>query len=297
MTFSDNTKIALALGGGAAKGLAHIGVLKALEEAGIHPAIIAGTSMGSLIGGMYARGMSVDEIAQEARQVTMAKSLQLFRPAFRSSGFVEDRKILELLEGFCGSVRIEDLPIPFIACAVDFRTGRTHYLKSGRLLDAIRASIAIPGIFQPVKANGTLLADGGLTTTVPLGILRDYKPDKIIGVNVLKTPDLSLDSYSGLIKLDARSKDEATLADRILKAFTFNADSRKTDSYNLQRTILQSVHILLNALTESEIKRIQPELMIEPDMTPVNLWEFWKGEEAIAIGYATAGSALRARFD
>ncbi len=294
---TDKYSIALALGGGAAKGLAHIGVLKALEEAAVIPTVMSGTSMGCLVGAMYAVGMPVDEIEEVALNVNMATTLQLFRPAFRANGFVEDRKILELLEDIYGQTRIEDLPRPFIACAVDFRTGRTHYIDSGRLLDAVRASISIPGIFLPVKANGTLLVDGGLTKNLPLSILRQFQPQRLIGVNVVKTPEMTLDSTSGPIKLDFESREEETLAEKILKAFDFNNGTGaktkvKPKQNTLQHTLLQSFHILQNALTEAEIAIIKPNLMIEPDMTPVNLWEFWKSQEAIEIGYTTARKAL-----
>lgn len=285
--------IALALGGGAAKGLAHIGVLKALEEAGIHERLISGTSMGSIIGGLYASGFSIKDLERAAREVTRARTLQLFRPAFSSNGLVEDRRILKLLQGFCGEKKIEDLPIPFVACAVDFRCGKTVYIDSGPLIDAIRASIAIPGVFKPLSANDTLLVDGGLVHSVPLEILRRYHPDRIIGVNVLKSPFLDLSDSTVSIKTSRRQKEELDLVDRILHAFQFSDNEPTPFTFNLRRTALQSVHIMLNALIAAEVDRVKPEMMIEPDTSQINLWEFWKGKEAVEIGYRAARKALK----
>lgn len=286
MDFWQDKKVGLALGGGAAKGLAHIGVLRALTEAGIQPAVISGTSMGALIGGLLALGMSWEELAGEARQVTRRRTWRLLRPALRRSGLIAGQPLLELLREYCGEVLIEDLPRPFVACAVDFSSGRTLYIDRGPLVSAIRASIAVPGLLEPLPSHRTLLVDGGLTQPVPLEILYRYDPDFVIGVNVLKTPDLRMDWQTTGV--------EPVPGARRLPDRTPEIQFPARQARNLRQAFLRALEITLNAHAAREVQRLQPDLMIEPDMSAVHLWEFWKAREAIAAGYAEARRRLSA---
>jgi NTE family protein len=174
-------RIGLALGGGAVRGAAHIGVLDVLDRAGLRPAIITGTSAGALVGALYASGMSPAEIAKVAQTLRWAR---LVRPGRTRKALFETSKLGSFLETALGGVEFEDLPIPFAAIACDLTTGREVVLRSGPVASAILASAAIPGVFSPVERDGHLLVDGGLVTMVPAALTRRMGADIVIAVDV-----------------------------------------------------------------------------------------------------------------
>jgi NTE family protein len=164
-----NTKIGLALGGGAAKGVAHIGVLKALEDANIDVDYIAGTSVGAMIAALYAFKVDVETIGSLARRLTMSK-VTSFKP--NKTGFFSTESLRELMLEYIGDVAIEDAVIPLSIVATDINSGEEIILISGSVVDAVCASAAIPGIYIPVEINGRILVDGGLVQNVPIEALQ-----------------------------------------------------------------------------------------------------------------------------
>ncbi|GIE29650.1 patatin [Actinoplanes italicus] len=174
-------RIGLALGGGAVRGAAHIGVLDVLDRAGLRPAIITGTSAGALVGALYASGMSPTEIAKVAQTLRWAR---LVRPGRTRKALFETSKLGLFLETALGGVEFGDLPIPFAAIACDLTTGREVVMRSGPVASAILASAAIPGVFSPVERDGHLLVDGGLVTMVPAALTRQMGADIVIAVDV-----------------------------------------------------------------------------------------------------------------
>jgi NTE family protein len=174
-------RIGLALGGGAVRGAAHIGVLDVLDRAGLPPAIITGTSAGALVGALYASGMSPAEIAKVAQTLRWAR---LVRPGRTRKALFETSKLGLFLETALGGVEFEDLPTPFAAVACDLTTGREVVMRSGPVASAILASAAIPGVFSPVERDGHLLVDGGLVTMVPAALARQMGADIVIAVDV-----------------------------------------------------------------------------------------------------------------
>jgi NTE family protein len=174
-------KIGLALGGGAARGLAHIGVLKVLEEQRIGIHFIAGTSAGSLIGSLYCAGFSWQRIKDTARDIDWS---DLVSPTWPTLGIVSPQKLEKTLNRLLGSKRFEDLNIPFRAVAVDITSGEEVVLGSGSVARAVRASCSIPGIFEPTELEGRLLVDGGLMNDVPTDVVRDMGADRVIGVDL-----------------------------------------------------------------------------------------------------------------
>ncbi len=178
-------KIGLALGAGAARGLAHIGVLKELNAMGIFPQIIAGTSIGALIGGWYAAVGSIEEIEIEARKKTLQEILGLRDISPRKVGaFFNTARLTEWLRKVTKDPLIEDLKISFAAVATDILSGEKVVLKSGKLVDAILASIAVPIFFPPVEKDGRILVDGGLVEPVPLETCRKLGAEFVIGVDL-----------------------------------------------------------------------------------------------------------------
>lgn len=194
--------IGLALGGGAARGIAHVGVLQVLEEHGIYPDCIAGTSIGALVGGLYTAGVSATRLQQITNQVTWRTVSSLRLPAISLSaitlsnlslaalgfplGLLDLDKMIDWIDQLLGSaVRFDQLNLPFAAVATDLVSGATYVLNSGAIAPAIRASCSVPGIFTPARRNGRLLVDGGATNNLPVSIVREMGADYVIAVDLL----------------------------------------------------------------------------------------------------------------
>ncbi len=167
-------KIALALGGGAARGWAHIGVLRALDEAGIEVGMIAGTSIGALVGGCYLAG-KLDELEAFARSLTMRRIASLLDLTIGGSGLFGGMRLTKRMQEHLEGLNVEDLDRPFVAVAAEVNTGHEVWISSGSLITALRASYALPGIFEPVRSNSRTLVDGALVNPVPVSVCRSLR--------------------------------------------------------------------------------------------------------------------------
>lgn len=174
-------RFALALGGGAALGYAHLGVLEVLEEEGLVPDLVLGTSIGSIMGGLYCSGMSPAAIAEEAEGLNLWKIVDL---QMGGLGFLEWKKVRRRLEPLLRVKRLEDCPLPLVCVATDLRSGERVMLNRGPLLDAMLASAAVPGLYEPIPWAGRLLVDGGLTDEVPVLSARDLGAEIVVAVDV-----------------------------------------------------------------------------------------------------------------
>ena len=191
MDFSDTErkKVGLALSGGAARGLAHVGVISVLHEAGIPIDMIAGTSAGAIMGAVYARHLDTEKMREYALDPSWKKRAPMIDPSFPKTGFIKGKKIENLLASFLGGhIDFKDLQIPFACVATDITTGEEIIFNSGSVTAALRASISIPGIFTLTRQRGRYLVDGGLTTPVPVEVVRQMGADFVIAVNV--NPDV-----------------------------------------------------------------------------------------------------------
>ncbi len=180
---SSPTRVALALGSGGARGYAHIGVIEALRERGYDIVGISGSSMGAVVGGLQAAGR-LDEFADWAKSLTQRTILRLLDPSISAAGVLRAGKILDAVREILGPVTIEELPIPYTAVATDLLTGKSVWFQHGPLDEAIRASIAIPGVITPHEVGGRLLADGGILDPVPMAPLSAVNADLTIAVSL-----------------------------------------------------------------------------------------------------------------
>lgn len=186
---SERKKIGYALGGGAARGMFHIGVLSVLEEFGITPDIIAGTSMGSIIGAMYASGLEISELKQIACSIDRRQVMRLSDVVvIPKSGLIQGKRIVALLKSILGDTGFSNLRYKYASVATDLYTGQQVVYTEGSLIEAIRASISIPTIFPPVHYKGHYLVDGGLVNVVPVSVCHDLGADFVIGVNAIPDP-------------------------------------------------------------------------------------------------------------
>ena len=188
MSFQSNKKIGYALGGGAARGLSHIGVLKVLEEHSIFPDVITGTSIGALIGALYAGGIKIGDIEQFALRLDFKRLVLLADMTLPLSGLIGGKRVISLLKSILGDLTFSQLKYDFACVATDIETGEQIVIHDGSLIEAIRASISLPGIFTPVCIKGRYLVDGGLVNEVPVSVCREMGAEYVIGVNVIPEP-------------------------------------------------------------------------------------------------------------
>lgn len=186
MTKEKMPKIGLALGSGGSRGLAHIGVIKILEKNNIPIDFIAGSSIGAMIGGCYASGMSIKKIEEIALSTNWRKMGSVLFDPHLKHGLIGGKKVEEFIKGNIKGKKFKDCGIPFVAVATDLKTGKIVILNGGRMAPAIRASISIPLFFRPAEINKKILADGGLSAPVPAEIVRNMGADIVIAVNLDK---------------------------------------------------------------------------------------------------------------
>lgn len=184
MEINNIPKVGLALGSGGARGLAHIGVLKVLKENNIPIDFIAGSSIGALIGGFYASGMSIEKIEEIALNANWQQMLSLMDISFFSGGLVEGKKVKNFIKSYIGDIDFKDCKIPFSAVATNLENGDAIVLDSGEMCTAIRASISVPLFFKPIKIGSQFLADGGLSEPVPVEVVKSMGADIVIAVNI-----------------------------------------------------------------------------------------------------------------
>jgi NTE family protein len=262
---SNRKKVGLALSGGAARGLAHVGVISVLHKEGIPIDMIAGTSAGAIMGAVYARHRDTDIMKTYALDPGWKKRVPMIDPSFPKTGFIKGKKIENLLASFLGGhIDFKDLQIPFACVATDITTGEEIIIDSGSVTDALRASISIPGIFTLKKHEGRYLVDGGLTTPVPVDVVRQMGADFVIAVNV--NPDV-VDRQS--IKTSPKKPDKAP---------------------NIFQVLIQSIYITTYSLARTNLE--SADVVIEPDIADISASEFIRTPELIDLGESAASAVL-----
>jgi NTE family protein len=257
MSVQSSRKIGYALGGGAARGLSHIGVLKVLEEHSIAPDIIAGTSMGALIGALYAGGIKVSDIEQFALRLDLKRLVLLTDVTMPLSGLIGGRRVIKLLKSILGDLTFSQLKYDFACVATDITTGEQVVLREGSLIEAVRASISLPGIFTPVSIKGQYLVDGGLVNAVPASVCREMGAGYVIGVNVLPEPSkMMLKSKKSLVAGACKPTKLSDIEDEKKLAILSNVPSqfihsRVDDMENSIETFLQYEAKLRRKMLES----------------------------------------------
>lgn len=291
-------RIGLALGSGSARGLAHIGVLRALKEARIEVDVVAGTSMGAVIGAVFASG-KIDGLSARLCNLDWPGIVALLDPVFPRSGLIDGQKIAEFVRAHVPSARIEDLLLPFAAVATDITNGEQVVATTGDLTEAVRASIAVPGIVTPVRSNGRILVDGGLVNPVPVSVARAMGADLVIAV------DLNHDIVAGRLSHPAaHSNGHAPIMARLLESLQainspvlaqFEAWLHKAPLEPLPGifdVLLASLYIMQARVTEAGLQQDRPEILIQPPLGAVRFMEFDRAEEIIDIGYRSAVEQL-----
>lgn len=299
-------RIGLALGSGSARGLAHLGVIRAIEDAGIKVDFIAGTSMGALIGAIHAAG-KLDELEATFLTFDWEKTASFFDMVLPKSGLLDGARVSELVRAHIRADTIEALPLPFAAVATDIVSGEEVVIRSGDVIEAVRASLSVPGIFTPVRSNGRILVDGGLTNPVPVSAARAMGADIVIAVDLnheiiagknlkpllsTKKTDSAEDSSSGMFsrwvgdyRLSMKDIRKKLLAGNNPASAQFRKWVSGEPLPSIFEVLLASINIMETHITQSRLRLDRPDVLIQPPLGHIRFLEFDRAEEIIAIGY------------
>jgi len=291
--------IGLALGGGAARGFAHIGVLRALIANGIVPDVIVGTSIGAVVGGCYAANQ-MDELESWSRALTVRGVLSYLDINLSGSGLIRGDQLAKRLNVGLADQRIDDLPIRFAAIATEFNTGHEIWLTRGRLAEALRASYALPGIFPPVRIGGRWLVDGALVNPVPVSAARALGARLVIAVN------LNADLFGrGTIIASHGSDDEDEAASAAPKSnglrgmFTRDRALRRQflgrrGRPGIPTVMVEAFNVMQDRITRARLAGDPPDVLISPRLGQIGWFDFHHAGEAIAIGADATEKAMAA---
>lgn len=286
--------ISLALGSGGARGLAHIGVIHWLEE---HPDLrihsIAGSSMGALIGGIYAAG-KLDIYEEWVTALSKRDVFRLLDFAYSWSGIFSGERLMQKLRDMLGEVDIEDLPVSFTAVATDIEKRREVWLSDGPLFEAIRASIAIPTVFTPVQRDNRVLVDGGVVNPVPVApTLRD-DADISIAVSLSGRDEDGLNTRAPDIKApDASQTTYQKAINEFIEGIQNKLGMTERESYmDILDVVSSSIETMQNSIARFRLAAYNPEYLIEIPANACGLFDFHRARELIDLGYERAGREL-----
>lgn len=281
--------VVLALGGGAARGVAHIGILQVLAERGIRVRGIAGTSIGAIVGGMYAADC-LEPMVEYLLKLDARRMLRLLDPVVPKSGLFGGSRVVDKMIEFAGEVLIEDLDLPFIAVASDLRSGQEVLLREGSLVEAVRASFAIPGVFTPIEIDGRWLVDGGISSPVPIRAARLLCPDLPVIAVDLNNADMVLQDEV-LCLLDAPEEErELGRIERLLRRLSGNEEKRPS----MMASISDAVTHMEHRLARFQIAAEEPEMLLEPPVYGLGLFDFHRSASIIEAGRRCAEQGLHA---
>lgn len=278
--------VSLVLGSGGARGYAHIGVIDVLEKSGYEIKSISGSSMGALIGGLYAAG-KLQDYKEWVLSLDMFSVLKLVDFSFAATGVIKGDKVFDVLETLVGkNVKIENLPIDFTAVATDIDTQKEIWFQEGDLLSAIRASIAIPTIFTPVRSDKHLLVDGGILNPLPTVPLLSDTNDLLIAVNLNgeRKADKMIEQHS-----DEEESIQQKITEFIQKNFF---EDEKKEEVNYFTIVSKTIETMQNLITRYELAAHQPDIVIDIPKNLCGFYEFHEAQKIIEYGEKTARRAI-----
>ncbi len=290
----DKKSVSLVLGSGGARGYAHIGVIEILEEQGYEIRSISGSSMGALIGGLYAAG-KLKAYKQWVLSLDFIDTIKLLDISLSHGGIVNIDTVYNKIEEIIGDIKIEDLPITYMAVASDIKNQKKIWFKKGKLIDAIRASIAIPTVFTPVVKNDMILVDGGVLDPLPIASVSSEETDLTIAVNLNANIPLTY-------KIDSHEKDEKEqnklykktmqLVDKAKEAIGTDTTKEKPP-IDIFYILNKSLDATQSIIVENTIRQYQPDLIIEIPRDACESYEFDKAYEMIEIGKRATQKSLK----
>jgi NTE family protein len=298
--------IGLALGGGAARGFAHIGIVRTLIAHGIVPHVVVGTSIGAVVGGAYAAG-HLDTLEDWARSLQPRNILGYLDIRLNGSGLIGGAKLAAQLEAAMGSTLIEDLPLKFATVATEVRTGHEIWLTHGRMVDAMRASYALPGIFSPVLVGDRWLVDGALVNPVPVSAARAFGAEIVIAANLSSDVFAHSTTIYGhgpaaevSVAVDVKPEPEIEpvpskrgfgrlfSAERTVKREFFGSGGRP----GISSVMVDAFNIMQDRITRARLAGDPPDLLISPRVGQIGWFDFHRADDLIAHGARAAERAI-----
>ena len=290
-------KIGLALGSGASRGWSHIGTIKALLREGIEPDIVCGTSVGAMIGACYLSG-NLEKLEKWVLGSTRTDVYKFFKVKLGQSGFVDSDRLRKFLHENVAApeLEIENMPKPFVAIATDLENGREVWLQKGNLADAVRASMALPGLFPAVRHNDRWLVDGGLVNPVPVSTCRALGADVVIAINLnadvinprpQKKPEPEDNEKKGVLQKVKETTIEYSSA-------IIPSGNKEEESPGLFAAITNSINIVQDRITRSRLAGDPAEVTISPRLAHIGMFEFHRAGEAIAEGESCVRNSMEA---
>ncbi|MGY5453441.1 patatin-like phospholipase RssA [Agarivorans sp. MS3-6] len=286
---NKNIVVGLALGSGAARGWAHLGVIMALREMGVQPQVIGGCSIGSLVGAAYAC-QRVDELTEWALSLSSWQVFNLLDISLNRGGLLTGEKVFNAAEKYIGASNIEQLKIPFGCVATGLESGKEIWLQSGKVRDAVRASCAMPGLMAPYQLNGQWLVDGAVVNPVPVSLVRAMGADVVIAVN-LNSDKSRLNLLDGDID-DSKHNDGNNQAfwrllgggKDFLNSMLANLKQQSHRSPGMIGVMSTSINIMQERLTRTRMAGDPPDILLSPKLGNISTMDFHRAEEAIAEG-------------
>jgi len=283
----STSHVGLALGSGASRGWAHIGVIKALSELDIHPKVVCGCSIGAIVGASYVAG-NLDKLEDWVRSLTKMELARFIELNLSLNSFVDTEKLHEFfLQCVCREDEsIENATAKYASVATDLETGREVWFTKGLLIDAIWASISLPGLFPPLQHQGRWLVDGGLVNPVPVSVCRALGADIVISVN-LNGDIVGKHFIQEHDVQDTESENVLGMLSRAVNKYSpsiFKDEKESTSPPGLFDAIAGSINIAQDRITRSRLAGDPPDIMLSPKLSHIGLMEFYRAEEAIQEG-------------
>lgn len=297
-TGNTNMKIGLALGSGSARGWSHIGVIKGLAELGIEPEIVCGSSIGALVGAAYAAD-KLDILEAWVRSLTWKEIIWLLDPSLNGGGFIQGEKLTELVRGHVDDFEFERMKRQLGIVATELDTGREVWFRSGPVMEAVRASISLPGLFTPLYHEGRWLVDGGLANPVPVSLCRAMGADLVIAVNLNgdilgkhmrrkkvkaekpRAESVALQEGDLFSRITAQMKSTLGSGKQELITRLFGAEPETPGLYDV---VASSINIMQDRITRSRMAGDPPDIVLTPRMAELGLLEFDEAEMGITEG-------------
>ncbi len=293
----ENRRIGIALGSGGAKGISHIGVLEVLEKNNIKINEISGCSIGAIVGGIYAAGVSIEKMKEIAFSIDIKKMWKLFdftKPT--SGGVVKGNLVEQFLDEILPVKKFEDLKIPFRCVATDIKEGKEVIFEKGDLIPAIRASISIPGLFVPYEYQGRLLVDGGVVNPVPVSLLKETNYNIAVVVEefkIIKKLSIKKAAISDKIKKIKNEKFQSII--KYLPTKTKNVNEKKR--YGIIKILSSTLNTLQEELLEVNSNRYKVDAILRPDVGDIATLGFYDGYKSYRKGVEAAEKFLSERSD
>jgi len=285
MNKASAQKVSLVLSSGGSRGLAHIGVINELERQGFKISSVAGSSIGSVIGGLHAMG-KLQEYTDWVKPMNRQIIWGLMDFALSSSGLSKGEKVFNKMKAFIPDMNIEEMNIPFVAVATDLLNEKEVIFNSGSYYDAIRASVSIPGIFTPVMNKGVMLVDGGVLSPVPIEHVKRLNDDILVVVNLYG--DKKVESE----KASLSNNDQTTKLNALMKYITKSGISEKKGGLGYYAMLTATSAAMIHKIAKQNIEKHRPDILINIPADSANTFDFHKAEELIKIGELAAQEAI-----